>query len=116
RATPRRSPPSLSVDPAPKRLTPAAGVSTPRDARGHQSTGGSSVGAKQQVLLDGLGFGEGPRWHGGEFWFSGIHARQVHRRARDESGPQLAVKSDTVVAEFDDDSPSGLGWLPDGSL
>ncbi len=32
------------------------------------------------------------------------------------SGPALGAKSDTIVAAFDDDSPSGLGWLPDGSL
>ncbi len=74
------------------------------------------MSAKQQVLIDGLVFGEGPRWHDGEFWFSDIHGRQVHRVTLDESGPALGVKSDTIVAAFDDDSPSGLGWLADGSL
>jgi sugar lactone lactonase YvrE len=74
------------------------------------------VSGNQQVLIDGLVFGEGPRWHDGEFWFSDIHGHQVHRVTLDESGPALGVKSDTIVAEFDDDSPSGLGWLPDGSL
>jgi sugar lactone lactonase YvrE len=69
----------------------------------------------QQTLIDGLAFSEGPRWHDGELWFSDIHGRQVHRVTLDESGPALGVKSDTVVADFDD-SPSGLGWLPDGSL
>jgi sugar lactone lactonase YvrE len=79
------------------------------------TTGGGSVSAKQQVLIDGLAFSEGPRWHDGELWFSDIHGGQVHRVVLDESGPALGVKSDTIVAEFDD-SPSGLGWLPDGSL
>jgi sugar lactone lactonase YvrE len=74
------------------------------------------VSAKQHVLIDGLAFSEGPRWHNGEFWFSDIHGHQVHRVTLDESGPTLGVKSDTIVCELDDDSPSGLGWLPDGSL
>jgi sugar lactone lactonase YvrE len=73
------------------------------------------VSAQQTTLIDGLAFSEGPRWHDGEFWFSDIHGHQVHRVTLDESGPTLGVKSDTIVADFDD-SPSGLGWLPDGSL
>ena len=69
----------------------------------------------QQVLIDGLVFSEGPRWHDGEFWFSDIHGHQVHRVTFDESGPDISVKSDTIVADFED-APSGLGWLADGSL
>jgi sugar lactone lactonase YvrE len=76
---------------------------------------GGNVSAKQHVLIDGLVFSEGPRWHDGEFWFSDIHGHQVHRVTLDESGPTLGVKSDTIVADFED-APSGLGWLPDGSL
>ena len=29
------------------------------------------------ILLDGLRFPEGPRWHEGRLWFSDMHARQV---------------------------------------
>lgn len=58
-------------------------------------------------FLDGLGFPEAPRWHGGRLWFSDFHDRVVRRA--DASG---AVE---VVLELDD-SPSGLGWLPDGDL
>ncbi len=73
------------------------------------------MSATHQTLIDGLAFSEGPRWHDGELWFSDIHGRQVHRVTLDESGPAIGVKSDTIVADFED-SPSGLGWLPDGSL
>ena len=30
-----------------------------------------------RVLLDGLAFGEGPRWHEGRLWFSDMHAHKV---------------------------------------
>ena len=30
-----------------------------------------------KVLLDGLAFPEGPRWHDGKFFFSDMHAHQV---------------------------------------
>lgn len=60
-----------------------------------------------EVLLDGLRFPEGPRWHAGRFWFSDMHARQVI--AVDADGKQ------EIIALVDGD-PSGLGWLPDGRL
>jgi sugar lactone lactonase YvrE len=62
---------------------------------------------KLQVLVDGLAFGEGPRWHDGRLYISDIHDHQV-----------LAVDPDggkTVVARHDGPL-SGLGWLPDGTL
>lgn len=58
-------------------------------------------------LLDGLTFAEAPRWHSDRLWFSDIFARKV-----------LAVDIDgraEVIAEFDDDLPCGLGFLPDGT-
>ncbi len=70
------------------------------------------MSASPTVLLDGLVFGEGPRWRDGELWFSDMHGHQVHRVRVD--GPRLV--EDTVVVEITDDIPSGLGWLPDGSL
>ena len=30
------------------------------------------------VVLEGLAFGEGPRWHDGRLWFSDMHAHVVH--------------------------------------
>ncbi len=63
--------------------------------------------SQTNVLLDGLRFPEGPRWHDGRFWFSDMHAGQVI--AVDLSGRSEVVVE--VKAE-----PSGLGWLPDGRL
>jgi sugar lactone lactonase YvrE len=59
------------------------------------------------VLLDGLVFPEGPRWHGGKLWFSDIHAYRV--MTVDPEG-----RSDVVVSVSQ--RPSGLGFLPDGRL
>ena len=60
------------------------------------------------TVLDGLAFGEGPRWHDGALYFSDMHEHRVVRLPA--SGP-----AETVV-EVVDDEPSGLGWLPDGRL
>jgi sugar lactone lactonase YvrE len=60
-----------------------------------------------EVLLGGLGFAEGPRWHDGRLWFSDMGAARV-----------MAVDPDgraEVVLEVPT-RPSGLGWLPDGRL
>ena len=59
------------------------------------------------LVLDGLGFGEGPRWHDSRLWFSDFLLQQV-----------ASVGSDGVrrVELEIDDAPSGLGWLPDGRL
>jgi sugar lactone lactonase YvrE len=63
--------------------------------------------SETNVLLDGLVFGEGPRWHDERLWFSDMHAHQV--MAVDLSG-----RSDIIVRVLG--QPSGLGWLPDGRL
>ena len=59
------------------------------------------------VLLAGLAFPEGPRWHDGKLWFSDMHDRTV--RTVDAAG-----RSEIVVEV--PGHPSGLGWLPDGRL
>lgn len=59
------------------------------------------------ILLDGLLFPEGPRWHEGKLWFSdmqGLHVMTVDLEGN--SAKIVKVKN----------SPSGLGWLPDGRL
>ncbi|MGD9704783.1 MAG: SMP-30/gluconolactonase/LRE family protein [Acidimicrobiia bacterium] len=61
------------------------------------------------LLLDGLYFGEGPRWHEGELWFSDFYDHAV--KAVTPSG---SVR--TVVELPGGGQPSGLGWLPDGRL
>jgi len=63
--------------------------------------------SETRVLLDGLRFPEGPRWHDGKLWFSDMHARRV--MTLDPSG-----HAETVLSL--DDETSGLGWLPDGRL
>lgn len=65
------------------------------------------VELKSDVLLDGLAFPEGPRWHDDRLWFSDMHDLRV--RTLDESG-----RSEVVVEV--PGAPSGLGWLPDGRL
>jgi sugar lactone lactonase YvrE len=60
-----------------------------------------------QVVLDGRGYLEAPRWHNGELWLSDLHRHQVVVVAPHGGGGR-------VVAELDD-QPSGLGFLPDGT-
>jgi sugar lactone lactonase YvrE len=60
------------------------------------------------VVLDGLAFPEGPRWHEDRLIFSDMHAHEVV--ALDPS----SGKRETVVEV--PAAPSGLGWLPDGTL
>ena len=59
------------------------------------------------ILVAGLYFGEGPRWHDGRLWFSDFYAHAV--KSVDESG---VLRTELEL----DDQPSGLGWLPDGRL
>ncbi|MFN4089765.1 MAG: SMP-30/gluconolactonase/LRE family protein [Alphaproteobacteria bacterium] len=59
------------------------------------------------VLIEGLHFPEGPRWHEGRLWFSDFYAHEVV--AVDPSG-----RRETIVTV--PEQPSGLGWLPDGRL
>jgi sugar lactone lactonase YvrE len=61
---------------------------------------------RSSVVVDGILFGEGPRWHDGRLWLSDIVAGRV--LTLDERGAL-----DVVV---ETEHPSGLGWLPDGTL
>jgi sugar lactone lactonase YvrE len=61
----------------------------------------------EAVLLEGLVFGEGPRWRDGRLWLSDMHAGFV--LALDSKGRAETIAR--VPAR-----PSGLGWLPDGRL
>jgi len=60
-----------------------------------------------KVLLEGLAFGEGPRWHDGKLWFSDMHAHRVMT-------VDLDGKTEVIVEV--PGQPSGLGWLPDERL
>ncbi len=59
------------------------------------------------VLVDGLGFAEGPRWHHGRLFFSDMGTRQVLAAGLDGAVEEIAVV---------EHRPSGIGWLPDGRL
>ena len=59
------------------------------------------------LLLDGLKFSEGPRWRDGRLWFSDMWGLRV--MTVDEAG-----SAETIVEV--PGRPSGLGWLPDGTL
>lgn len=60
-----------------------------------------------RLLLDGLRFPEGPRWHADRLWFSDMHDGEVRAVGLDG-------RVETIVAVPHE--PSGLGWLPDGRL
>ena len=65
------------------------------------------MGRATSVLCEGLYFGEAPRWREGRLWFSDFHAHSV----------MSTSLAGALRVEFEiDDRPSGLGWLPDGSL
>src|ERR1700724_2686156 len=59
------------------------------------------------VLMDGIAFGESPRWHDGRVWFSDWGAHQVI--ALDPQGGHEVVVS---VESF----PMCIDFLPDGRL
>lgn len=59
------------------------------------------------TLFEGGAFFEGPRWHDGTWWVSDFYRHTVSTIDTDGN--------ETVVVEVAA-QPSGLGWLPDGSL
>jgi sugar lactone lactonase YvrE len=60
-----------------------------------------------RTLVEGGAFFEAPRWHEGRWWVSDFYRRGVYAIAPDGVAEQ--------VLEVEG-QPSGLGWLPDGSL
>lgn len=59
------------------------------------------------TLLDGRAFLEGPRWHDGALFVSDMHGGEVLRVTND---------GDAEVVARVPGAPSGLGWLPNGSM
>lgn len=59
------------------------------------------------TLIDGLYFGESPRWHDGRLWYSDFYDKAVK---------SVNLDSDARLEIQLDEQPSGLGWLPDGRL
>jgi sugar lactone lactonase YvrE len=65
------------------------------------------MASQVEALVEGLQFPEAPRWRDGSLWFSDMYARQVMRLDADGALTEVVAL---------DDSPSGLGFLPDGRL
>jgi len=67
------------------------------------------VATKPQVLLGGLVLPEGPRWRDNKLFFSDMYGSKrvmtVDRNGHSET-----------LAQFENDRPSGLGFLPDGTV
>ena len=61
-----------------------------------------------ELLVDGLDFGEGPRWHDGRLWYSDFYQHNVY--AVSPGGAR------ETILDLGSEQPSGLGWMPDGSL
>jgi sugar lactone lactonase YvrE len=59
--------------------------------------------------IDDLYFAGGPRWYADRLWFSDMFGHRVL------AGDAVSATVEDVV-KTPDDSPSGLGWLPDGRL
>lgn len=59
------------------------------------------------VLVGSGAFYEGPRWHEGRWWVSDFYRHTVFAVAPDGSQEPIM----TV-----DEQPSGLGWMPDGTM
>ena len=58
-------------------------------------------------ILDGLSFGEGPRWRHDRLWFSDFYRHEVVTVTPDgQRETMLEVPQ----------QPSGLGWMPNGDL
>ena len=65
------------------------------------------MGPTTRVLTEGFYFGEAPRWHAGRLWFSDLYAHAVK---------SVSLSGDVRTECTIDDRPSGLGWMPDGSM
>jgi sugar lactone lactonase YvrE len=85
-----------------------------------------------EVVVDGLAFPECPRWRPDGLWFSDQHAGQILRIGLAGTAPAETALAETAPAETAPSEaaltgtaevmadipggPSGLGWLPDGTL
>ena len=60
-----------------------------------------------RTLTEGIYFGEGPRWHQDRLWFSDFYSSRVC---------SVSLGGDLRTELEVEGRPSGLGWMPDGSL
>lgn len=67
----------------------------------------ADVPLEGSVVIEGLAFGESPRWHEGRLWFVDFYDRAVWSvTGDDELCPELEIAG----------QPGGIGWLPDGRM
>lgn len=64
-------------------------------------------GPHTKTILTGLSFAEGARWHDDKLWFSDLYTHQV---------ATVDLDGRTEVIAMVPQRPSGLGFLPDGTL
>lgn len=83
-------------------LSMAAGAVLAASCKGAQASSRAT-----RVLAEGLYFGEAPRWREGRLWFSDFYAHAVK---------SVSLAGDVRTEVEIDDQPSGLGWMPDGSM
>ena len=62
---------------------------------------------KPKIVATGFAFAENPRWHDGRLYFADIHGGRVCA---------MAVDGEVETLLAPPDSPSGIGFMPDGSL
>jgi sugar lactone lactonase YvrE len=62
-----------------------------------------------RTVLDGMSYLECPRWHDGRLYVSDFYTQHVYRLDLDGGGAA------ELVARVPE-QPSGLGWMPDGSM
>lgn len=60
-----------------------------------------------QQVADGFTFLESPRWHDGKLYLSDFYTGRVLNVAHDGAVTEVLTL---------DDRPSGIGWMPDGSM
>jgi len=68
----------------------------------------SPASSTPKLLLEGLAFGESPRWHEGQLWFSNWGTQEI-----------IAVDPDgraEVIVRVPTTLPYSIDWLPDGRL
>ena len=65
------------------------------------------VAQEARPFIEGLHFGECPRWHDGRLWYADFYSHTV------SSAGELGDVRVEVEVPGD---PAGLGWLPDGRL
>src|SRR5437773_2097027 len=63
---------------------------------------------KLTPLVEGGHYFEGPRWHDGRWWVSDFYRYAVLAVSEDGGDEEEMLRVDA--------QPSGMGWLPDGSL